>query len=412
MITIKPFKALRPDPKLAPQVASRPYDVMSRAEAKEEGRGNPNSFLHITRSEIDLPEMVDPYDPEVYSTALSNLKAFINRNVIFKETRPCLYIYRLCLGEHGQTGIVALSSLKDYEEGRIKKHEFTRPVKEKDRITHIETTGAQTGNVFLAYRAVEAIDDLVGNWVNSRTPNYSFFTADGVQHELWVVNKDETIEELVSLFAKEVPATYIADGHHRAASAFKSRDSFSGIKTPEKADYFLTTLFPSNQLRILDYNRVVRDLNGHTPAHFLYLLSQNFDIEEAAVERPENPHEITLYMDHKWYLLKAKPGTIDHNDPIAVLDISVLSSLILEPLLNIQDQRTDERIDFVGGIRGTGALEKMVDGGEFAAAFALHPVTMDQLFAIADSGEVMPPKSTWFEPKLRDGLITYQVTKK
>ncbi len=412
MITIRPFKALRPDPSLAAQVASRPYDVMTRAEAKEEVRGMPNSFLHITRSEIDLPDTVDAYDPEVYQTALSNLKVFLGRNVIFKETKPCYYIYRLTMGEHVQAGLVALSSLKDYAENRIKKHEFTRPEKEKDRITHIEVTGAQTGNVFMTYRAVEEIDQIVENWISNRSANYDFIAEDGIRHELWVVNKDDTIEELTRLFAEKVPATYIADGHHRAASAFKARDSFPGHGNPAKTNFFLTTLFPSNQIRILDYNRLVTDLNGHTPGAFLQLLAERFDVSEASDPKPGQPNEFTLYLDKKWYLLKVRPGSYDPNDPIESLDISILSRQILSPLLNIQDQRTDERIDFVGGIRGTNALEKRVDSGEMAAAFALYPVRPDQLFAIADAGEVMPPKSTWFEPKLRDGLVTYQVIKK
>jgi uncharacterized protein (DUF1015 family) len=409
MAIIKPFKALRPQAQLAKQVASRPYDVLSSAEAKLEARGNHSSFLHITKSEIDLPDTVDVHDASVYEQAKENLAAFIQRDIVFRENKACYYIYQLIMNGRAQTGLVCVSSVDDYENDIIKKHEFTRPEKEQDRINHIKISGAQTGNVFLAYRNNNGVDALINDWKETKSPVYDFTADDGIQHTIWIVNNDETIEKITSLFEKEVPFTYIADGHHRAASAAKVRKALGDAAT-EDADYFLTTLFPSNQLYIMDYNRLVKDLNGLTPKNFIKELGKQFKVELVATGayRPEELHTFGLYMDKNWYKLSSKKGTFT-TDPIGILDITVLQNNILDPVLGIKDQRTDKRIDFVGGIRGLGELEKRVDSGEMAAAFSLYPVTIDQLFDIADSGNVMPPKSTWFEPKLRDGLLTHLI---
>jgi uncharacterized protein (DUF1015 family) len=404
MSNIKPFKALRPQPQLAKQVASKPYDVLSSAEAKIEARGNPASFLHITKSEIDLPEGIDIHSAEVYEKAKENLAAFIKRDVLFRDDRECYYIYRLIMDGHSQTGLVCISSVDDYENGLIKKHELTRPDKEQDRIEHIQTTGAQTGNVFLAYRNVQEIDEQVEKWMK-RGAVYDFVADDGIQHTVWTVSDSDVVKKITALFTSQVPCTYIADGHHRAASAAKVRKAL-GDDAPVNAGFFLTTLFPASQLCIMDYNRVIKTLNGHTPAQFLAALEENFIVEEAAqAYKPQNLHDFGLYLNEKWYKLTSKPGTYTE-DPIGVLDVTILQNNVLARLLNIHDQRTDKNIDFVGGIRGLGELEKRVNSGEWAAAFSLYPVSIGQLFGIADSDNIMPPKSTWFEPKLRDGLLT------
>ncbi|MBI2284433.1 MAG: DUF1015 domain-containing protein [Bacteroidetes bacterium] len=409
MARIRPFKALRPQPQLAKQVASRPYDVLSSAEAKQEAQGNHSSFLHITKSEIDLPDTVDVHDAAVYEQAKENLAAFIQREILFRESKACYYIYQLVMNGRAQTGLVCVSSVDDYENGIIKKHEFTRPEKEQDRINHIKTSGAQTGNVFLAYRNHDTIDALIGQWKETKSPAYDFTADDGIQHTIWIVSSEDVAEQITSVFEKEIPCTYIADGHHRAASAAKVRKALGDAATTG-ADYFLTTLFPSNQLYIMDYNRVVKDLNGLTPASFLRTLEKDFTLEpfKGGEYRPETLHTFGLYLDKNWYKLTAKTGSYT-TDPIGVLDVTILSNNILDPILGIKDQRTDKRIDFVGGIRGLAELEKRVNSGEMAAAFSLYPVTIGQLFDIADSGNVMPPKSTWFEPKLRDGLLTHLI---
>ncbi len=410
MAKIQPFKALRPQPQLAKQVASLPYDVLSSAEAKIEAQGNTFTFLHITKSEIDLSDKIDVHAKEVYLQAKDNLDAFIKRDVLFRESKDCYYIYQLIMNGRSQSGLVCVSSVDDYENDVIKKHEFTRPEKELDRINHIKISGAQTGNVFLAYRNNDSIDSLIDKWKVTKSAAYDFIADDGVQHTIWIVSDSEVIAEITRLFKEEVANTYIADGHHRAASAAKVRAELGAKATPA-TDYFLTTLFPSNQLYIMDYNRVVKDLNGLTPEAFLEQLKVNFEISLMGKQafRPAVMHQFGLYLGGQWYCLIAKEGTYS-NDPIGVLDVSILQEKILAPVLGIMDQRTDKRIDFVGGIRGLTALEQRVDSGEMAAAFSLYPVTIDQLFAIADSGNVMPPKSTWFEPKLRDGLITNLVT--
>lgn len=408
MITIQPFKALRPEPQLAKLVASRPYDVLTSKEARIAAQGNPSSFLHITKSEIGLPEDTDVHSQKVYEKAKENLVAFISRNILFRESKPCYYIYRLTMNGRSQAGLVCVSSVDDYENGLIKKHEFTRPEKEQDRINHIKTTGAQTGNVFLAYKNVAEIDNLFNKWIEEKSPQYDFIADDGVQHTIWIVSDAYTIDSITNLFKTNVPASYIADGHHRAASAAKVRTALGNVAT-RHADYFLTTLFPSNQLQIMDYNRLVKDLNGLSEPDFLKSVEENFSVEKVeSAFKPGAIHQFGLYMNNQWYKLEAKAGTYT-DDALGILDINILQAHILEPLLGIADQRTDKRIDFVGGIRGLEELEKRVDSKEMELAISLFPVSIEQLINVADSGNVMPPKSTWFEPKLRDGLLTHLI---
>lgn len=407
MATIVPFTALRPQAQYAKQVASPPYDVLNSKEAKLEARGNPNSFLHITKSEIDLPEDIDVHSGDVYEKAKDNLDAFIQREVLFRENKPCYYIYRLVMNNKSQTGLVCTSSVDDYENDIIKKHEFTRPEKEQDRINHISATGAQTGNVFLAYKNVPEIDALIEKWQAEKKPVYDFVADDGISHTVWVINDDKTIAAITQLFSEAVDNTYIADGHHRAASAAKVRLTAAG--DTEGANYFLTTLFPASQLRILDYNRVVKDLNGLSKETFLKRIAEKFDVAPASTAfAPQRLHDIGMYINGQWYTLTAKTGTYT-TDPVGVLDVTILQNNLLNPVLGIKDPRTDQRIDFVGGIRGLAELEKRVNSGDMQVAFSLYPVSIQQLFDIADSGMVMPPKSTWFEPKLRDGLLTHLI---
>lgn len=409
MADIIPFKALRPQPQFAQKVASRPYDVMNRSEAKKEAQGNPYSFLHITRSEIDLPDTIDVHATAVYEKAKDNLKAFISRDVLFQENKECYYIYQLIMNGRSQTGLVSLSSIDDYENDIIKKHEHTRPEKEQDRVAHMLATGAQTGNVFLAYRDVPELTQVIEDWKRKRSPVYSFTAEDGIQHSIWAVNDTEIIANITRLFQSEVPFTYIADGHHRAASAAQVRQVLPENKE-NKTTCFLTTLFPAGQLHIMDYNRLVKDLNGLSADEFLKALCADFEIEDAPGSnwKPQQLHQFGLYLTGKWYVLTAKPD-IYSNNPIEVLDVSILQTHVLDKILNIVDPRTDIRVDFVGGIRGMEGLQQRVDSGEMQAAFSLYPVSISQLFDIADSGEVMPPKSTWFEPKLRDGLLTHTI---
>ena len=408
MVTISPFKALRPNAQFAKQIASRPYDVLNSKEAKVEAQGNPSSFLHITKSEIDLPESIDVHSQAVYDKAKENLQAFISRNVLFQEDKPCYYIYRLIMNGRSQTGLVCVSSVDDYENGLIKKHEFTRPEKELDRINHIKTTGAQTGNVFLAYRNEENIDLLINKWTTEKNPQYDFVADDNIQHSIWIVSEDNTIEKITSLFKEKVPCTYIADGHHRAASAAKVRTALGNNDTAE-TNFFLTTLFPSNQLHILDYNRVVKDLGALSDDDFSEKISEKFTVSKVdKAYKPSALHHFGLYLNNHWYELIAKPNTFTE-DPIGILDVTILQNNLLDPILDIKDQRTDKRIDFIGGIRGLEELEKRVDTGEMKLAISLFPVSIQQLFDISDSGNVMPPKSTWFEPKLRDGLLTHLI---
>lgn len=406
MAIIKPFRSLRPQQELAAQVASRPYDVLNTEEAKAEAKDNPVSFLHVTKSEIDLPGGSDSHSPEVYEKAKENLQQLIRHGILFKEEKACYYIYKLVMDGRSQTGLVCVSSVDDYFSNVIKKHEFTRPEKEKDRIDHMRTIEAQTGNVFMAYRDVPQINTIIDRWKETNKPVYEFKTNDKIQHTIWVIDSDPVIEAITTTFKTDVPATYIADGHHRAASAAKVSQQ---LPEREEAKYFLTTIFPASQLAILDYNRVVKDLNGSTASKLISLLQDDFLITLSAEPvKPSQLHEFGMYLDGQWYILASRKGTYS-DDPIGVLDVTILSNNILNKLLGIKDQRTDKRIDFVGGIRGLKELEKRVNSGDMKIAFSLYPVTIEQLFAIADSGNVMPPKSTWFEPKLRDGLLTHLI---
>ncbi|MFT3748315.1 MAG: DUF1015 family protein [Agriterribacter sp.] len=408
MATIAPFTALRPQAQFAKQVASQPYDVLNSQEAKKEARGNPYSFLHITKSEIDLPEATDVHSSEVYEKAKDNLQAFMQREVLFTESKPCYYIYRLTMNGKSQTGLVCVSSVDDYENDIIKKHEFTRPEKEQDRINHIAATGAQTGNVFLAYKNVEELDALIAKWEKEKSPVYDFVADDNISHTIWIVTDDKVIDNITKIFSEKVEATYIADGHHRAASAAKVRLSAAGDS--DGASWFLTTLFPASQLHIMDYNRVIKDLNSLSQKEFIEKIKENFEVKPNGTEAvsPKQLHDFGMYTGGEWYTLTAKPGTYT-KDPIGVLDVTILQNNLLDKILGIKDQRTDKRIDFVGGIRGLQELEKRVNSGEMKVAFSLYPVSIQQLFDIADSGNVMPPKSTWFEPKLRDGLLTHLI---
>lgn len=410
MIHIRPFSALRANDELAPEVAALPYDVCNVEEARK-FKAKPYHFYHVTRAEIDLPDNVDVHSQQVYDQALVNLNRFVQEGTLIQDQQPAYFIYRLEMNGRGQTGLLCASSVKDYNEGRIKKHEFTRPEKEKDRIDHMHTLGAQTGVVFLAYRDVDSFNDLVQKITTTEKPLYDFQAEDGVMHTVWAVYDAGRVADITNIFAEQVPATYIADGHHRAASAAKVAQMNADN---EGAQYFLTCLFPESQLQILDYNRVVKDLNGLTSDEFLKKLSEHFEVSEAARSpmKPSAPQEFGMYLQGKWYRLKAKAGSFDAAHPIRSLDVQILQDNVLTALLNINDPRVDTRVEFVGGIRGLAELERRVDSGEMVAAFACYPVSLAQLFAVADSGEVMPPKSTWFEPKTRDGLVTYLFDKK
>ncbi|MFO7258130.1 MAG: DUF1015 family protein [Bacteroidota bacterium] len=412
-MNIRPFKGFRPIPELAKAVASRPYDVLDSDEAREEAKGNPHSFLNVVKPEITLPPDTDPYSPAVYEAARANFQKLVSSGVFRQDEKECLYLYELTMDGRTQDGIVACAAVDDYMEGRIKKHELTRPDKENDRKNHVRVAMMNAEPVFFAYHALEAVDALVAN-VKKDKPEYDFVADDGIQHRLWVISDQHVIDQIVAAFAT-LPATYVADGHHRtAAAALVGHDL--RMENPnhtgnEEYNYFLAVHFPDNQLHIMDYNRVVRDLNGHTASSFLKALEKSFEVGEPTTNavRPSRLHEFSMYLEGKWYLLSAKPGTYDDSDPIGVLDVTILSEQILKPLLNIQDLRTDKRIDFVGGIRGLGELQRRVDSGEMKVAFALYPVTMKQLMDIADSGNIMPPKTTWFEPKLRSGLVVHSL---
>jgi len=410
MAIIKPFRALRPHNEYAAQVASKPYDVLNSEEARKEAGDNLLSFLHVTKSEIDLPAEVDIHSQQVYEKAKENLQKLIDKKILFREEKPCYYIYELAWKGRSQTGLVCVSSVEDYFNDVIKKHEFTRPEKEKDRIDHMRTIRAQTGNVFLACRELKELNDVFQHWKEHNNAEYSFTANDGVTHAIWVVNAVATIDIITNLFKEKIPFTYIADGHHRAASAAKvsSLPELVSSQTQD-ANYFLTTIFPANELAILDYNRVAKDLNGLSNEDFLQKINERFSVEKSATPvSPQELHQFGMYFNNQWYTLKAKENTF-RNDPIGVLDVTILQENVLDKILGIKDPRTDNRIDFVGGIRGLGELEKRVNSGEVKVAFSLHPVSIQQLFDIADSGNVMPPKSTWFEPKLRDGLLTHLI---
>ncbi len=413
MANIKAFQGLRPPEKLAEQLAARPYDVLNSAEARIEASGNPYSFLHVTKPEIDLPEDIDLYDDRVYAKAKENFQAFLKNKYLVPDSGECLYAYRQIMGSHAQVGLVACSSVQDYWDDVIKKHEYTRPVKENDRIRHMREIRAHAGPVFLAYPEVYEIDEIIDQVIAREEPETDIMTPDEVRHTVWVIRDRSSILELVRLFRTKVPYTYIADGHHRAASSAKVGKALAeenpNHSGEEAYNFFLSVLFPADQLAIQDYNRVVRDLNGLSAADLLKALEADFEIE--SVDAPYKPYDnycYGLYVPGQWYKLELRPGLVDESDPIASLDISVLSDRVIAPILGIADQRTDDRIDFVGGIRGVEELQRRVDSGDMAAAFSIYPVSIGQLMDVADSGQVMPPKSTWFEPKLRSGLIVHK----
>lgn len=407
MSKLRPFAAIRPPLHDVEQVASVPYDVVDREEAAALAQGNPLSFLRVSRAEIDLPKEQNPYGDEVYSQAAHNYKKLIEEGHLTQEDRPCLYVYQLQMGDHTQTGVAASYAVDEYDADKIKKHEKTRREKEDDRTRHIVTLRAQTGPVFLTYRGQPAIDQLVEK-ITQDEPLYNLTAADGVRHTLWKVSEPQA---LVDAFV-QVPELYIADGHHRAASASRTRahlkqEAGSAWTGQEAGNFFLAVSFPADQLRILPYNRVIKDLNGHSPEQFLEKLGAICQVSQSADPSPKRRGQVSMYLDGHWYGLELKVPT-EAKSPSQKLDVAILQAQVLDPLLGIADPRTDKRIDFVGGIRGTGQLEKRVQAGE-AVAFSMFPTSLEELMAISDADEIMPPKSTWFEPKLRDALLIHQV---
>jgi uncharacterized protein (DUF1015 family) len=406
MPLIQPFRGLRPAPGRAADVAAPPYDVLSSAEARERAAGKPFSFLHISKAEIDLPLDTDPYAAAVYAKSAENFHRLIAGSILIRDSAPCYYAYRMSMGDHVQTGLVAAASVGDYDTNRIRKHEFTRPDKEDDRVRQIEALSAQTGPVLLAYPESPAADALVAGWTAAHDP-VADATSDGVRHTLWLIDDAATIAALSAAF-DAMPNLYIADGHHRSAAA--SRVAASRRGQSAGAGYFLSVIFPAHQMRIMDYNRVVRDLNGLSVADFLAQVGQRFAVCTAdSAVHPEKPGVVGMYLAGNWYRLEIDPKLIPAGDPVGRLDVSLLSDHLLAPVLGIGDLRRDKRIDFVGGIRGLAELERRVASGEMAVAFAMHATQISDLMAVADSGQVMPPKSTWFEPKLADGLVSHVI---
>jgi uncharacterized protein (DUF1015 family) len=388
-------------------VASPPYDVLSSDEARDMAAGNPLSFLHVNKPEIDLPPGTDVYSDAVYAKGAENLRRLQAEGALLREPVPALYLYRQRMGDHVQTGLVAGASVDEYEADLIKKHEHTRRVKEDDRTRHVDALDANTGPVFLTYKARPEIDALAER-LTAVPPTYDFVAPDGIQHVLWVVADASDREALRDAF-RRVPELYVADGHHRSAAATRiramRRETNPSHTGEEPYNFFLAVIFPDNQMKILDYNRVVRDLNGLESGAFIEAVGTRFEVEPTSDAKPRQPADFGMYLEGSWYRLRARPGTFPAGDPVRSLDVSILQDNLLAPVLGIGDPRSDERIDFVGGIRGLGELERRVASGDWQVAFALHPTSIDQLFAVADAGLVMPPKSTWFEPKLRSGLI-------
>jgi uncharacterized protein (DUF1015 family) len=405
---LRPFAALRPAPDRAAEVAAPPYDVLSSEEARDQAAGKPNSFLHISKAEIDLPEGIDPYDPQVYAKAAENLRALVAAGVLQKDARPTYSVYRLTMGDHVQTGLVGGGSVAAYDVNRIRKHEFTRPDKEDDRVRQIDVTNAQTGPVLLAHRQHPDLAAATAA-ATAKAPAYAVTADDGIKHEIWVIQDDATIARITAAF-DSMPAIYIADGHHRSAAASRvaamRRQASAAATGDETYESFLVVTFPIEDMKIFDYNRVVRDLNGLSRDTFLAALAAEFTVEAASGRvSPAAPRQIGLYLPGQWYRLTVRNAA--PADPVARLDVSLLTDRLLDPILGIKDLRKDKRVDFVGGKRGLGELEKRVDSGEMAAAFAMYATTMEDLISVADAGQVMPPKSTWFEPKLADGLVSY-----
>lgn len=409
MARIEPFKGVRPPKNLAEKVASPPYDVLNSAEAKKLCENNPHSFLRIIKPEVDLPDGVNLYSDEVYAKAKENFAAFIKDKTLVQDETKCFYLYKQIWGDHVQVGLVAGASCRDYQDDIIKKHEYTREEKEKDRIRHIETLNANTGPVFLTFKQEDAIDALFEKGM-AVEPDYDFTTKGGVRHIFYVVKDEALIADIKAEFAK-IDYLYVADGHHRSASGThvkiqreKANPNHTG---DEEYNFFLSVIFPDNQMKILPYNRVVKDLNGMCKAEVFGKIAENFEYEDADFKEPQTTGTFGLYIEGKWYKLTAKDGSYDKNDAVASLDVSILQNNLLDPILGIKNPRTDNRIGFVGGIRGVEELERLVDGGTFKIAFSFYPTTIQQLFDVADSGNVMPPKSTWFEPKLESGLVTH-----
>ena len=411
MVRIKPFAAVRPPREIIEEVAARPYDVLNSFEAREEA--SEKSLLHITRPEIDFDPIADEHSSKVYDRAVENFRLWQEKGWLVQDSKPCYYVYAQVMNGRTQYGLVLCAHADDYSEGRIKKHELTRKEKEDDRMIHVRIQNANIEPVFFSYPDNATIDAIVRD-VTAGEPEYDFIAGDGFGHRFWIIDDDATIEKITGIF-RDIPAFYVADGHHRTAAAARvcaeKRTENPGHTGDEEYNFFLAVAFPESQLTIIDYNRVVRDLNGLTPAEFLQALSDDFIVSEKGSEifKPSKLHQFSMYLDGKWYSLEARPGRYDDSDPIGVLDVTVLSNLVLDRILGIKDLRTDKRIDFVGGIRGLGELAKRVDSGEMAVAFALYPVSMKQLVDIADSGHIMPPKTTWFEPKLRSGLAIHKL---
>lgn len=411
MISIRPFKGLRPRKDVVDKVAAKPYDVLNSAEAKEETKDNPFSFLKISKPEINFDFPIDQYAEEVYQKGKEVFDGFIRDGILIRDEKESLYIYAQTMDGRTQTGLVAGSSIDDYFDNHIKKHELTLIAKENDRIKHMKTKMAQPGMVFLTYKSVEEIDVIIQHYCAHHNAENDFVDSQNVRHQLWKIDNENTIKKLVELFKEKVAASYIADGHHRSAASAKVgkqlREEHPNYTGNEPFNFFLSCLFPSNQLQIQDYNRLVKDTNNLSEEEVLHKIAIHFEVEKMGTQiyKPTQLHEFSMYINNNWYKLNAKENTYNDHDPIAVLDVTILSKYILENILDIKDQRTDKRIDFVGGIRGLAALQKRVDSGEMKMAFAFYPVSLDQLIAIADSGNIMPPKSTWFEPKLKSGLV-------
>lgn len=413
MVKVKPFRGLRPPKAIVAKVAARPYDVLSSDEARDEASGNEMSLYHITRPEIEFPKGTDEHCSEVYCRAVDNFHAFQAKGWLVEDGKECYYIYAQTMGTHKQYGFVVATGVRDYIEGRIKKHELTRHDKEEDRMKHIRNTKANIEPVFLAFHDNQELEEIIKR-VSEKEAEYDFVSADGIRHELWVISDSETVKEVTDAFAS-MQALYIADGHHRTAAAALVGDEMArnnpNHKGDEEYNYFLAVCFPESHLKIIDYNRLVKDLNGLTVEQFIEAIGKNFDVTPMGKEiyRPSGLHNFALYVGGNWYSLVAHADTYDDSDPIRCLDVTISSKYILDEILGITDLRRDKRIDFVGGIRGLGELKARVDSGEMAMALALYPVSMHQLLAIADSGNIMPPKTTWFEPKLRSGLVIHKL---
>jgi uncharacterized protein (DUF1015 family) len=411
--TVRPFKGLRPLPTYAAQVAAKPYDVLNSEEARAEATGKPLSFLHIGKPEIDLPPGTHLYDERVYQKGKENLQKLITDGIIREDPSPSLYLYAQTMSNHTQYGLVGCVSVAEYLNDTIRKHELTRKDKEDDRTKHVKVTNAHTGPIFLTYRAQPTIDAIVDRIRNSPPVN-DFVAEDGIRHQLWVINDQNTIRGITEAFGR-VENLYVADGHHRSAAAARVgkeiADGNQSHRGDEEYNFFLAVIFPHNQLRIMDYNRVVKDLNNRTPEQYMEEVKRHFDVkEEQSQVRPAAKGELGMYLRSKWYRLRISPALLNNPDPVERLDVSILQKHFLAPVLGIDDPRTNKRIDFVGGIRGLSELEKRVDSGEMAVAFALYPTSIEELLAIADAGKIMPPKSTWFEPKLRDGVVIHMLS--